>query len=82
MNKYAFLDQIGFDKTNLILIRGLPGSGKTTFAKELASTFGVKHYEADMFFEVDGVYKFNRDLTLKKLNRKKENKVIISLLPG
>jgi predicted kinase len=39
----------------LILLRGLPGSGKSTFAKSLnAPTF-----EADNFFMVDGEYKFN-----------------------
>lgn len=30
----------------LILVRGIPGSGKSTFAKAL----GGVHYEADMFF--------------------------------
>lgn len=42
----------------LILIRGLPGSGKSTIARKLASN-GFKHYEADMFFEVDGRYEFD-----------------------
>jgi predicted kinase len=40
----------------LIIVRGLPGSGKSTFAKSL----GGEHIEADMFF-VDretGEYKF------------------------
>ncbi len=36
----------------IILIRGLPGSGKTTMAKQME---GFIHYEADMFLEVDGV---------------------------
>jgi predicted kinase len=40
------------------LIRGLPGSGKSTMAKEFASK-GFSHYEADMFFEVDGGYKYD-----------------------
>ena len=30
----------------LILVRGIPGSGKSTFARSL----GGVHYEADMFF--------------------------------
>ena len=41
----------------LVLIRGLPGSGKSTIAKELAVT-GFEHFEADMFFPVDGVYRY------------------------
>lgn len=39
----------------LYLIRGLPGSGKSTFAKQL----GGKHFEADMYFtSPDGEYHF------------------------
>lgn len=38
----------------LTLIRGLPGSGKTTLAKQL----GVLHVEADMYFMRDGRYQF------------------------
>ena len=37
----------------LVLIRGLPGSGKSTMAKNM---LGFEHYEADMFFERDGKY--------------------------
>ncbi len=40
----------------IVLIRGLPGSGKTTLAKEMKSHI---HIEADMYFEEDGVYKYN-----------------------
>ena len=39
----------------LILVRGLPGSGKSTFAKSL----GGVHIETDMFFIQDGEYKFD-----------------------
>lgn len=39
----------------IVLIRGLPGSGKTTLAKEMKSHV---HIEADMYFEEDGVYKY------------------------
>jgi predicted kinase len=41
----------------LYLVRGCPGSGKTTFAK----TLGGRHYEADMFFidPISGEYKFD-----------------------
>lgn len=48
--------------TDLVLIRGIPGSGKTTLANKLvtASEQNVMHFEADMFFEKDGEYKFDR----------------------
>ena len=37
----------------LYLIRGVPGSGKTTYAK----TLGIAdHYEADMWFDANGGY--------------------------
>jgi predicted kinase len=44
---------------NLILLRGLPGAGKSTVAKLIgADGAGYAHYEADMFFMKDGEYKF------------------------
>ena len=40
----------------LYIVRGIPGSGKSTFAK----TLGGQHYEADMFFiDEEGNYKFD-----------------------
>lgn len=42
----------------LVLIRGLPGSGKTTMASVL-TMIGYKHFEADMFFEANGVYRYD-----------------------
>jgi NEDD4-binding protein 2 len=39
----------------LILVRGISGAGKSTFAKLL----GGKHIEADMFFMKDGKYQFD-----------------------
>ena len=42
----------------LVLFRGLPGAGKTTMAKVLEA-IGYKHYEADMYFVVDGVYHYD-----------------------
>jgi predicted kinase len=45
---------------NLILLRGLPGSGKSTVADLIgAKGAGYAHFEADMFFMQDGVYKFD-----------------------
>ena len=44
----------------LILVRGVPGSGKSTTAKLLgAGGAGYAHFEADMYFMEDGVYKFD-----------------------
>lgn len=41
----------------LVIIRGLPGSGKSTMASVL-KLLGYKHFEADMFFVgKDGVYR-------------------------
>jgi predicted kinase len=42
----------------LILVRGVPGSGKTTFARSL----GGVHYEADMFF-LDSMSNYVFDVT-------------------
>lgn len=42
----------------LVLIRGLPGSGKSTMAAEMAAA-GFAHFEADQFFTVDGVYNYD-----------------------
>jgi predicted kinase len=40
----------------LYILRGLPGSGKTTFGEELDPDF---HYEADFYFyDADGKYKY------------------------
>jgi len=40
----------------LYIVRGIPGSGKSTFAK----TLGGQHYEADMFFiDENGNYNFD-----------------------
>lgn len=53
----------------LTLIRGLPGSGKTTYAKCLLYVNGQQntlHYEADQWFEdADGAYHFDAKLLPK-----------------
>lgn len=44
----------------LILLRGVPGSGKSTTARLLGAVgAGIAHFEADMFFIEDGKYKFD-----------------------
>lgn len=47
-------------KPSLTLIRGLPGSGKSTLAKSLLRSMppGTCHFEADMYFVLQGVYEF------------------------
>lgn len=54
--------------SNLIIIRGLPGSGKSTKAREILingidnginTITSFNHFEADMFFDHSGEYKFD-----------------------
>jgi predicted kinase len=42
---------------NLILVRGLPGSGKSTFAHLISDTV----FEADEYFMRDGNYNFDKE---------------------
>lgn len=46
---------------NLILLRGLPGSGKSTAAKLFQGSGWSSHYEADMYFinKETGEYQFD-----------------------
>lgn len=57
---------------HLYIIRGLPGSGKSTFAKRLLdmSDMGcwVEHWEADMFMHGRDGYKFQPEM-LKEAHR-------------
>lgn len=49
---------------NLIIIRGLPGSGKTTLANRIGESIQSNwtHYEADMYFtDTQGNYKWDRN---------------------
>lgn len=44
-----------YNPAMLILIRGLPGSGKSTQARALAAR-GFRHFEADLWFEQHGAF--------------------------
>lgn len=62
MTVEEFHDYIGDKKDQkvLVLVRGIPGTGKSTIAKELAQKFTMKHFEADMYFvDANGMYDFN-----------------------
>lgn len=59
----------------LYIVRGLPGSGKSTYAKSL----GIPHFEADMYFSLDGEYKF-RPWRLKQAHEWCIDQVIDTLL--
>lgn len=53
---------IDFEMIDLLLIRGLPGSGKTTLAANIASNrnaYKVNICEADQFFMYRGKYYFD-----------------------
>lgn len=43
------------------IIRGIPGSGKSTTAKMLQQSINGQFYEADQYFMKDGVYQFDRN---------------------
>ena len=45
---------------NLFLIRGLPGSGKSTIAELICQRHNTHHYEADMYF-LDESKRYNFD---------------------
>ena len=42
---------------NLYIVRGLPGSGKSTFARSIAKSYQI--FEADQFFMKKGEYNFD-----------------------
>ena len=65
----------------LALIRGIPGSGKSTFAKTFIEN-GFFHFEADMYHcDEDGTYKFDIN-NLYDAHRWCERNVTSQLLAG
>ena len=52
-----------------ILIFGLPGSGKTTLAKELSYHFHLPHYNADVIREYVNDWDFSKAGRRRQLNR-------------
>jgi len=65
----------------LTIIRGLPGSGKTTLANSISNIYGGVVIEADMYFEKDGPYKFDRE-KLPEAHRECLEKTKAYLLSG
>lgn len=50
------------DRLTLVIIRGLPESGKSTRAKINYVAQGFKHYKTDMYFNTPEGYKFDHKL--------------------
>lgn len=66
----------------LVIVRGIPGSGKSTFSNKLLNILeNSVHYETDQYFVVDGQYVFDR----KKLGQNHEmcfNDAMMALMGG
>ena len=64
---------------NLYIVRGLPGSGKSTFARSIAKSYQI--FEADQYFMKKGKYNFDptklkeahQDCKQRVANRMREN---------
>lgn len=49
-------------KPKLIIVRGLPGAGKSTLAAKLSLLSNYSHVETDQFFSTEDGYVFKREL--------------------
>jgi len=65
----------------LFLLRGLPGSGKSTVAKIISGGSGPTHYEADMYFMRNGEYEFDGS-KLKNAHTWCKDMVYMDMLKG
>lgn len=67
---------------HLYIIRGIPGSGKSTFARKLiAKGMADVYYEADMFFKRNGTYQYDRS-KLSQAHEWCQNQVMRALRQG
>ena len=62
-------------KKILYLLRGVPGSGKSTVAQNIGGT----HFETDKYFMVDGEYKFD-PTKLKKYHQMCQDEVNLAMI--
>ena len=62
-------------KKILYLLRGVPGSGKSTVAKNIGGT----HFETDKYFMVDGEYKFD-PTKLKQYHQMCQDEVNLAMI--
>jgi hypothetical protein len=49
------------NQKTLYILRGIPGSGKTTLARQMATEKNIRLVEIDQFLEVDGVFVYDRN---------------------
>ena len=70
----------------LVLVRGLPGSGKTTLAEMLQSYQDAIMFSTDDLFMVDGEYKFDAsklsEYHKKNINKVKEKMEMVEMMKG
>jgi predicted kinase len=53
----------------LILVRGVPGAGKSTYGRKLADERGMVHLENDQFMYKEGVYSYSHALRKLAMHR-------------
>lgn len=54
--------EVNVKSLKMVIVRGVPGSGKTTIAKMLANDVSRwRHFEADMYFIKNGVYVYDKN---------------------